>query len=638
MRNDFWTQAQIIRRRLEEPMDCACDSALNSRAPMDLITRSPIAAYRFKTGWELLDENDYYPEEYLASLQRCGINGIWVAGLFRTLIASRVLPELGPDRHRLEKLKALAEKAGRYGIRVWFFCMEPRSVRADHPVLAAHPEIRGAKVDEGEYCLCTSALPVQEYLRQAVCTLLTEVPDLGGIITIFNGERITNCWLSEEYARTCPRCSRRPQADVLAEDLGCYAEGIRRAGSTARCLAWTYWMDPDDELKTHSVAPVLELIDKTDRQVVWLANFEHGGKKMIGGREVSIDEYSLSYTGPSEPFEQVARACARHGRQAAAKLQVGTAFELSPVPYVPVPGIIFDKFAKIKELGVGDIMLNWIPGGFPSLMLMAAGCAARVPGTKKQFLQQLAGLFWPVKCVDRVVQAWTSFETGFQNYPFNNRFFYFGPIFRAPAYPLRLEKNPNHALPLNWGINRLRQPQPFEEDVARWLGPFTEQEILDQLMRMILDWDAGLAHLSAAARDHPAEESRRQLAVASAVTGHFRCTKNVFEFLSYRNRLAEAAAVEREEIIRRLKVIVRSQIDLAGRFKEWIRIEPAIGYQSEILDYCYDASLLDKSIAVNQKTLKTLDGSYSDILAALKETLPRITQDTSIPNLDLYGD
>ncbi|MDP2990985.1 MAG: hypothetical protein Q8O57_10550, partial [Kiritimatiellota bacterium] len=71
------------------------------------ISRSPVAPCRWMTGWELEDEREYYPDGYLNRLAHCGINGIWVDGLLRRMVASKVLPELGPPEHRLEILQRL---------------------------------------------------------------------------------------------------------------------------------------------------------------------------------------------------------------------------------------------------------------------------------------------------------------------------------------------------------------------------------------------------------------------------------------------------------------------------------------------------------------------------------------------------
>ncbi|HEY3416895.1 MAG TPA: hypothetical protein VGM23_08435, partial [Armatimonadota bacterium] len=80
----------------------------------DRISRSPYAPYRWLTGWELEDESDdYHADEYLNGLMHCGINGIWVAGLLRKMVASKTLPELGPATHQLDVLRRLVAKAAR---------------------------------------------------------------------------------------------------------------------------------------------------------------------------------------------------------------------------------------------------------------------------------------------------------------------------------------------------------------------------------------------------------------------------------------------------------------------------------------------------------------------------------------------
>ncbi|MCC6424392.1 MAG: hypothetical protein IT447_13020 [Phycisphaerales bacterium] len=636
--HDFWTHAQPIRK-------CLIEQRVPTRPPtakpqnggiIDLITRSPIAAYRFKTGWELLDEHDYCPDEYLANLANCGINGIWVAGLFRTLIASTILPELGPAQHRLEKLIALVHKAGRHGVKVWLFCMEPRSVRSNHPILAAHPEIRGAKVDEGEYCLCTSTPLVQEYIRQATCELFKSVPQLGGLISIFNGERITNCWLSDEYARTCPRCSQRPQVDVLAEDIGCYLEGIERAGSYAKFLAWNYWMDPSDELKTQNVAPMLELIQKTRRDVVWLGNFEHGGHKTIAGKSVPIDEYSLSFVGPCEPFERIAKQATQVSSTVYAKLQIGTTFELSTVPYLPVPGIVFDKIQRLKKLGGGGAMLSWIPGGFPSIMLKAAGEAASWQGSKEAFLEHLAKLYFGSSVAVNMVRAWNAFERGLLEYPFTNRLFYFGPITRGPVYPLRLEAEPNRAEPYNWGIDRNRNPQPFEEEIERWIAPFTVDEVIHQLARMTAFWDEGLQQLKMALKTSPGDELARALAVAAAAGEHWRCASHVLQFITKRNAIRDLPP--QPQAITELKQLVEAQIAAAKRMIDHITTEPTIGFQSELLAFVYDRLTLQDSIKINQQTLQTLNGPMDQIEAEIRKIRPMIPRTPDVFDVDNNGD
>ena len=600
------------------------------------ITRSPVAAYRFKTGWELLDDHDYYPDEYLSKLAKCGVNGIWVAGLFRNLVRTEIFPQLGPSTNRLEKLRQLVERTRRYGIDVYLFCMEPRPVSPGHELLKAFPQIQGARVDVDEVCLCTSTPQVQEYLRQAVCELFTQVPHMGGLITIFNGERITNCWLEEQYAQTCPRCCQRKQVDVLAEDLNCFAEGIRRSGSKAKCLAWNYWMSNEHE--THSVTPLLELIGRTDDEIVWLANFEHGGRKMLAGQEIPIDEYSLSFTGPGAPFIKVSDKCAEVGRSVYAKLQIGTTFELPSVPYLPLPGVVYDKITALKNCGATGTMLNWIPGGFPSLMLKATTEAAFYTTTKPDFLAKLAGSYWPAECIEPVVSAWNYFERSFAEYPFSNRFLYYGPITRAPAYPLRLSQDESRAYPFNWGIDRHRKTQPFEETIERWEGPLSLSEIVSQLKKMIELWEQGVRRLASAIERSGNSEAQRQFAVAAAIEGHLRCTMHIIEFYKHRRAFADAAQDGRNSHIEAMKLHVSGLITAASKFSRYIEVEPSIGFHSEILDFSYDAALIKSAIRTNKQTLELLDKGVEAVLQQVMTRASVTPPDTSVGVLDRDGD
>lgn len=127
------------------------------------------------------------------------------------------------------------------------------------------------------------------------------------------------------------------------------------------------------------------------------------------------------------------------GRSLYAKLQIGTTFELPSVPYLPLPGVVYDKITAMKRCGATGTMLNWIPGGFPSLMLKAATEAAFSTTSKADFLANFAGSYWPRESIESVVSAWNYFEQSFQEYPFSNRFLYYGPIAHT-AYPLRLSQ------------------------------------------------------------------------------------------------------------------------------------------------------------------------------------------------------
>ena len=603
------------------------------------ISRSPIAPYRWGSGWELENDHDYYPEAYLRRLSHCGVNGIWVTGLLRNLVASQTVPELGPKSHQLDKLKQLVEKAARHGIRVYFFCMEPRGIPKGHPALKAHPELAGAR---GAFC--TSSPLAQRYIKEVMQVLFTEVPKLAGVINIFCGERITTCWMNEADVKVCKRCRDRPQAEVLGEMLDAQMEGMRAGSPDAELLAWSYMIDPSTSA-TLPAQPMLDIMKKTGPEVTWLGNFEHGGTKELFGKPVRIQEYSLSYIGPSETFLEQVRGAKITGRPIYAKLQFGTTYEMSSVPYVPVPGIVYDKVSAATEQGVTGTMLGWIPGGFPSLMLQAAGEAVFEPRPPKEaFLRRLAGIRWGETHADRVAGAWDRFGRAWQHYPFTLRVLYSSPVTRAPAYPLHLETESARALPYNFGYDRHRNPQPFENRPGRWLGAFTAEEVVGGFRAIAEGWRDGLEALRLSmAEENGNPELAKEIAVAEAI--HLQClaTANVIEFLSLRDTLLKAQPEEIPATLGRMTEIASQDLQVAKDMKARIQVDPSIGFHSELYAYSYSLPLIDAKIRQVEETLRTLarwerEGIEPAILTTILPGETKYPQAKARLSADLWGD
>ncbi|MDP2989281.1 MAG: hypothetical protein Q8O57_01790 [Kiritimatiellota bacterium] len=580
------------------------------------IVRSPLAPNRWESGWELEDETDYYPDEYLNRLAHCGINGLWVTGLYRNLIASKVLPELGPPEHCLAKLKLITERAARYGIKVFFFCIEPRSVPDDHPALMAHPEICGARMYEFTTSLCTSTPLVQKYVAEATASLLQEVPLLGGIINIFNGERGTTCWHNALQVQRCPRCRARPQAEVLAEDLNLFARGIKAAGSRAKLIAWTYAMEEEqDSMCARPVGPMLKVMQSVDKAVVWMTNFEHGGHKTVGGSAIDIQEYSLSYIGPSADFVRTAEAAAENGLFMYAKLQIGTTYEMPALPYLPLPGNVYDKLAAMRRLGVKGAMVNWLIGGYPGLMLKAMGEASfeTTAEGRRDFMQRLAGLYWDQGVADKVVLAWEHFQKALAEFPCINQVLYYSPLTRSPAYHLHLEKESRLALPYNWGYDTERNPQPHEDGPARWQGQLKSGEIISLFRSMADEWQKGLQLLRAARDVLPADKvTAGQYAVAAAARLQFLSAANVYEFYTLRAELRRVPQAGQSAVLQKMCRTAENDIVLAEAMKDYLKTEPFIGFHSEMYDYSFTEELLDKKIEQVRHTLFYLDRWQSE--------------------------
>src|SRR5690606_12377881 len=110
--------------------------------------------------------------------------------------------------------------------------------------------------------------------------------------------------------------------------------------------------------------------------------------------------------------------------------------------------------------------------------------------------------------------------------------------------------------PYNWGLNRTREPQPFEDGLERWLGfpgrpTYSVSEVTSAFREMAEAWSRGLDHLVLALKMQEEEPAlQRQLAVASAVRLQCLATANVYEFYDLRDRLKTAAPDSHPAILR----------------------------------------------------------------------------------------
>lgn len=94
-------------------------------------------------GDPLLDrEIDPYPEALLAQYAAQGVNGIWLQGILYQLTPFPFAPELSEGwERRIEGLRALIERAGRYGIGVYLYLNEPRSM--EEAFFCRYPQLKG---------------------------------------------------------------------------------------------------------------------------------------------------------------------------------------------------------------------------------------------------------------------------------------------------------------------------------------------------------------------------------------------------------------------------------------------------------------------------------------------------------------
>jgi hypothetical protein len=358
---------------------------------------------------------------------------------------------------------------------------------------------------------------------------------------------------------------------------------------------------------------------RSDTKITWLGNFEHGGMKTVQGKRFMINEYSLSYIGPSEAFAKMAHDGRDLGREVYAKLQIGNSHELESVPYLPLPGVVYDKFSAMHSMGVRGTMASWMMGGCPSIMLKAAGEAAFAPLPAKQdFLARLAVQCGGAAAAGKTVEAWNQFAAAFARYPATPSVFYYVPIHRSPAYQLHLEQEPELAKPYNFGMDFSLRVQPWEDKVSHWLQPvwphtpgdqpFTPDELIRAYRDVGTRWQTGVALLAEAQRANPrADELQKQYQVAAAGGLMLLSTANVIEFYAARDQLRRASSQEQRALVARMIRAAESDVALAKEMKTCLQADPSIGFWSyPYLNYPVSEELVDAKIRQVGQMLPTL--------------------------------
>lgn len=581
--------------------------------PLEPIRRKPFIKTRItrcffsptnrppKNEEELSDDVDYYPDEYLNRLAHEGINAVWIYTLFKDLLPSSVIPEYGKDyQRRIDKLNLTISRCARYGIKVYVFGIEPVSTYRSPELLEHHKDMLGQHWGDDLYALCLSNEKGAEYAQEATRTLFTLAPKLGGLIIITVGECNSHCASGTDDNLTraglinCPHCAGKPPNQILAEAESILAKGMHSVSPEADFISWRYGQ------RTWGKERVIESASSIGEDTIYMQNFEDlGEEEQLGRKRVAIDYY-LSYVGPSEMFSESAKAAKKAGRRVFAKLQVCCSHEVSSVPYVPVPGILYKKYRAMRELGVDGVLQCWYTGNYPSIMNKAAGELSFEPFflDEYSFLRHLAGIYWGVE-TENVVQAWKYFERGYSNFPLNVGFAWYGPMNDAPVWPLQLiPKN----LPLGCTCSTYDMVGGDRIGESLMCG-HTLDEAVTLCEMMSAEWKEGVALLEQAdAGEH--RPRTEQKSVASALDYQFESGLNVMRFYQFRELLATGTD-NAKACLDAMERIVTQEIGISEKLKALCESDKRLGYHSEGEGYKYFPQKLEWRIGKLRDLLGT---------------------------------
>jgi hypothetical protein len=580
---------------------------------------------------------DPYPDGLLARFADLGINGVWLHAILRLLApGNEDFPEFGEGwQQRLENLRALTERASRYGIGVYLYLNEPRAM--PESFFANRSDMAGVR--EGELiAMCSSHPKVRAWITDSLAHLFREVPLLAGAFTITASEGLTNCACRFRH-HECPRCKERSSSEIVGEVNAAIASGIHRGNPNARVIAWDWgWnQDADGALSNNSMqinwggqgtndqnldqqqrldwafsghGEATQTIEMLPDNIELMSASEWALPIMRGGVTAKINEYSLSAAGPGPRATMHWKAAREKGMRTVAKVQANNSWELSTVPYLPVLDLVADHFANLAAANVDGVMLSWTLGGYPSLNLLVAQEFARNPhADKESVLDSIANQRYGEEAASLARCAWSKFSKAFQQFPFDINVLYNGPQHMGPANLL-------HAKPTGFQATMVGIPY---DDIENWRGPYPPEVLGEQFTKVAREWRVGLGELQEAvslSNLNNQSELQHDLGVATAAYCHFASAANQVYFILARDALIKSSdETKKAELRAKLATILESEIELAAELYDLSRHDSRLGFEPSN-QYCYvPGDLIEKAINCRYLAYKLADNTSCGTIA-----------------------
>jgi hypothetical protein len=465
-------------------------------------------------------ELDPYPDGYLQRLAACGADGVWLQAVLYKLFPFPWDASLS-ERHeeRLENLKALVARLRAQGIGLYLYLNEPRAMPL--AFFEEHPELKG--VVEGDHAvLCTSVPEVREYLASAVEAICRAVPDLAGFFTITASENLTSCW-SHHRGEQCPRCGERTAAEVIAEVNATFFEGIRRAQTGQRLIAWDWgWQDDQAEATIRALPVEVDLMSVSE----WSLPLNRGGVESIVG------EYSVTVVGPGPRAPRHWAVARERGMRCLAKIQANTTWECSSVPYLPCVANVAETVANLRDMGVDGLMLGWTLGGHPSPNLEVVAELGRGPEVTAEAAMQAVAARRYGELAPAMVEAWKQSSAALQEFPYSCGTVYSAPLQTGPANLLWAEPT---------GYRATMCGIPYD-DLKSWRQVYPPEVFVEQLRKVADGLTVAQRQLAEELyrKAGPGSEAYRDHLLATAAIAHFASTGVQTQFVMLRDALLAA--------------------------------------------------------------------------------------------------
>ncbi|MDP8218398.1 MAG: glycoside hydrolase family 20 zincin-like fold domain-containing protein [Candidatus Theseobacter exili] len=576
------------------------------------IFRSPMAFFYHN---ELPDMDNAYPDEYLLKMAKHGFNGIWLRGVLRDLVKVSCFSEFGErSEEDIEHLNKIIKRCANYGIKVYFYFTEPLGLDVKSDFWSKHPEVKGEFCEsQGVYALCSSTEPVISYLKDGFSCLFKNAPGLGGVILITASELHSNCWShgGEKNGITCERCAIRKPSDVISEVITTINSGVKSTAPEAKVIAWNWsWAGREDDIER-------KIIESIPDDVILMADFERGGKREIDGFEHMVDEYSLSYIGPSERFSQAKKLADKLGKQVYAKTQIGVTHEIATVPYFPILPKIAEKYRRLVEVGGKGVMACWNFGNILSRNTELANWFSWSPSPEsaEEILQKMAERDFGTRHAEMFMKAWNIFSQATDWFPFSNKFVYTAPMNFGAAYQFYWEKTDKpmkipwllpKEVKYNFKTSSMTKTE-FGDNLEDFCSAFGIEQTLKCLEKMCGIWIEGIKLIKSYLQEipeHLKENAEREYRVAAAIYSQFKSTIHFISFVNLRNQYHEEVNItNKSELLSQLEKTVKLEIENSYFLKELCVKEKQLGFHGEAFGYMYTVDKIDAKIKQTQNVL-----------------------------------
>lgn len=528
---------------------------------------------------------DLYPDGLLEKLAQSGVNGIWMHVVLNQIApGGAAFPEFGSGHAlRIQNLNRIVARAKRYGIDIYLYINEPRAM--DAGFFINREQVRGTK--EGNYyAMCTSSKEVQQWMRDALAYVFSGVPGLGGVLTITASENFTNC-ASHGNQKGCERCSRRSYAEIIAGVNRTIEEGVHKGNPDAKVIVWDWgWHN-------HGLAP--DVIAALPDDVYLMSVSEWAKPVERGGVSSEVGEYSMSAVGPGPRALQHWKWAKERGLKTIAKVQVNNTWELSSVPWLPVPDLVARHMSALSDAKTDGLMLSWSLGGYPSPNLEIAGRISNHPElSREEVLNDLAGERYGKPAVKAARKAWTAFSNAFEQYPYSGGTLYTAPQQYGPANLL-------YEQPTGYKATMVGFPY---DDLKSWKGIYPENIFMQQFKKVADGWLEGLKYFKQVVvlsdSLHRANATSDE-DIAQAAYLHFASVANQVAYVVDRDKLLanNLSLSDKTRLREELRRILKQEIQLASELFEICSRDSRIGYEASNQYYYVQQDLVEKVINCN---------------------------------------